>query len=201
MERCPWCLINEKETLYHDTVWGTPVREDRMQFHHLTMEVMQCGLSWDLILQREEVLASCFADFDYDAVAAFGEEDVERILAVPGMIRARRKIQAVVSNAQVFQQIREECGSFSAYLWGWTGNKTLLYRGHSEGHMVATNVLSERISRDLKRRGMKFVGPVTIYSHLQACGLINDHLSTCFRYPKLLQETDWIAVEEDFGQQ
>ena len=186
MNRCPWCLINELEMKYHDEEWGVPVHEDRKQFEHLMMEVMQCGLSWDTVLKKREIFRGCFDQFDYDKVAAYTRQDIDRIMNTPGMIRSIRKIEAVINNAQCFQRIREEFGSFSDYIWGWTGNKTLLYRGHELGAIPPSNELSERIGMDLKRRGMKFLGPVTVYSHMQSCGIINDHLESCDRYRQLI---------------
>lgn len=187
MERCPWCLINELEIKYHDGEWGVPVRDDRKQFEHLSLEVMQCGLSWDTVLRKREIFRGCFDGFDYDKVAAYTDEDVDRIMAVPGMIRSRRKIEAVIHNARCVQRIRAEFGSFSDYLWGWTSGKTMLYKGHELGQIPASNDLSDRIAKDLKRRGMKYIGSVTVYAHLQACGIVNDHVKECFRYQELVE--------------
>ena len=196
MNRCPWCLINELETKYHDEDWGVPVHDDQKQFEFLMMEVMQCGLSWDTVLKKREIFRDCFDQFDFDEVAAYSEEDVERIMNTPGMIRSRRKIEAVIGNARIVQQIREEFGSFSDYLWGYTGGKTLLYKGHELGHVPASNALSEKISRDLKKRGMKYLGPVTVYAHLQACGIINDHQKDCDCYRKLIEQYPVEYIEE-----
>lgn len=198
MERCPWCLLNELETRYHDEEWGVPVHDDRKQFEFLMLEVMQCGLSWDTVLKKREIFCACFDGFDFDKVAAYGEADVERILAVPGVIRSRRKIEAVIQNARCVQQIRAEFGSFSDYLWSWTGGKTLLYRGHDQGLIPAATPLSDRIAKDLKRRGLKFIGSVTVYAHLQAAGLVNDHFKSCFRYQQLVDCCDTVVVDEFF---
>ena len=186
MNRCPWCLMNEREMKYHDEEWGVPVHDDRKQFEHLMMEVMQCGLSWDTVLKKREIFRACFDGFDFDRIAAYDEKDIERIMNTPGMIRSIRKIEAVISNARCVRQIREEFGSFSDYLWGWTGGKTLLYKGHAQGAIPPSNELSEQIGRDLKRRGMKYLGPITVYSHMQSCGIINDHLESCHRYQWLI---------------
>ena len=196
MNRCPWCLINELEIKYHDEEWGVPVHDDQKQFEYLMMEVMQCGLSWDTVLKKREIFRACFDRFDFGKVAAYGEADVERIMNTPGMIRSRRKIEAVIGNARIVQQIREEFGSFSDYLWGYTGGKTLLYKGHELGHVPASNALSEKISKDLKMRGMKYLGPVTVYAHLQACGIINDHQKDCHRYRRLIEEYPVEYIEE-----
>lgn len=188
MNRCPWCMINELEIKYHDEEWGVPVRDDRKQFEYLMLEVMQCGLSWDIVLKKREIFCSCFDYFDYDAIASYSEADITRILNTPGVIRSRRKIEAVILNARCFQRIREEFGSFSDYLWGFSGGKMLLYKGHESGKIPASNALSEKISKDLKKRGMKYLGPVTIYSHLQACGIINDHIKECDCYKRLINQ-------------
>ena len=196
MNRCPWCLINELEIKYHDEEWGVPVHDDGKQFEYLMMEVMQCGLSWDTVLKKREIFRACFDRFDFDKIAAYREADVERIMNTPGMIRSRRKIEAVIGNARIVQQIREEFGSFSDYLWGYTGGKTLLYKGHELGHVPASNALSEKISRDLKNRGMKYLGPVTVYAHLQACGIINDHQKDCDCYQWLVEQYPVEYIEE-----
>ena len=196
MNRCLWCLINELETKYHDEEWGVPVHDDQKQFEFLMMEVMQCGLSWDTVLKKREIFRACFDRFDFDKIAAYSEEDVERIMNTPGMICSRRKIEAVIGNARIVQQIREEFGSFSDYLWGYTGGKTLLYKGHELGHVPASNALSEKISKNLKRRGMKYLGPVTVYAHLQACGIINDHQKDCHRYSWLIEQYPVEYIEE-----
>ena len=196
MNRCPWCLINELEIKYHDEEWGVPVHDDQKQFEYLMMEVMQCGLSWDTVLKKREILRACFDRFDFDKVAAYSEADVERIMNTPGMIRSRRKIEAVIGNARIVQQIRKEFGSFSDYLWGYTGGKTLLYKGHETGNVPASNALSEKISKDLKKRGMKYLGPVTVYAHLQACGIINDHQKDCDCYRRLIEQYPVEYIEE-----
>ena len=190
MERCPWCLGNEKMIRYHDEEWGVPVHDDRKQFEFLMMEVMQCGLNWNMMIQKREIFRSCFDNFDFDKVAVYGEADIERIIGTEGMIRSRRKIEAVIHNAQCFQRIRAEFGSFSEYIWGFTRGKTYLYMGHQKGGVPARNGLSDRISADLKKRGLKYMGSVTVYSHLQACGIINDHWEGCFRYGELISCTN-----------
>lgn len=182
MERCKWCLCNEKMLKYHDEEWGMPLHDDGRQFEFLMMEVMQCGLNWNMMIQKREIFRDCFDGFDYIKVALYGEEDIERIMQTEGMIRSRRKIEAVIHNARCFQKVREEFGSFSAYLWRFSDGKTLFYEGHESGMLPARNGLSDEVSRDLKKRGFKYLGSVTVYSHLQACGIINDHVKECFRY-------------------
>ena len=127
----------------------------------------------------------------------YGEKDIERILNTEGMIRSRRKVEAVIHNARCFRKIREEFGSFSDYIWSFTNGKTCLYTGHQRGEIPARNGLSDRVSRDLKKRGLKYMGSVTVYSHLQACGIINDHLESCFRYPELLEISEAVRKRRD----
>ena len=197
MERCPWCPENEKMIRYHDEEWGVPVHDDRKQFEFLMMEAMQCGLNWNMMIQKREVFRTCFDDFDFDKVAAYDEVDIERILGTEGMIRSRRKVEAVIHNAQCFQKIQTEFGSFCEYIWSFTKGKTYLYMGHQKGGIPASNGLSNRVSADLKKRGLKYMGPVTVYSHLQACGIINDHWKGCFRYQKLIACTDVVQKRRE----
>lgn len=187
MNRCPWCLGTEKMIHYHDEEWGAPVHDDRKQFEFLMLEAMQCGLSWNLMIEKREIFRACFSDFDYDDIAAFNEEDVQRILEYPGMIRSPRKIRAIINNARCFQQVRREFGSFDGWLWEFAQGKTILYDGHENGNLPAANGLSDKVARELKRRGFKYLGSVTVYAHLQACGIINDHLKSCFRYNEIIK--------------
>lgn len=188
MKRCPWCLINEPMIKYHDQEWGVPVHDDQKQFEFLMMEVMQCGLNWNMMIRKREIFRNCFAGFDYHAVAGFAEADIERIMNTEGMIKSRRKIEAVIHNARCFLEIREEFGSFSRYLWEYSKGKTILYAGHQKGNIPARNGLSDLISKDLKKRGFKYLGSITVYSHLQACGVINDHEESCDCYQKLIAQ-------------
>ena len=188
MGYCNWSLVNEKMKKYHDEEWGIPVHEDLKQFEHLMMEVMQCGLNWNLVLQKREIFRQCFDGFDFDRVAGYGEDDIQRILAVPGMIRSRRKIEAVIHNAGCFRKIREEFGSFSDYLWAYSEGRTILYHRHELGEVPASNGLSDIISKDLKKRGFKYLGSITVYSHLQASGIINDHSADCPCYQRIIDQ-------------
>lgn len=187
MNRCPWCLINEIEIKYHDEEWGVPVHDDTKQFEYLMLEVMQCGLSWDTVLKKREIFRSCFDGFNYEKIASYTENDIERIMNAAGMIRSQRKIEAIINNALIFLKIMEEFGTFSQYVWGWTGGKTIVYRGHESGELPASNDLSDKIAADLKKRGMKYLGSITVYSHLQASGVINDHVKDCDRYKHLVE--------------
>ena len=142
-----WAFASDEDRRYHDTEWGVPVHDDTHMFEHLSMECLQCGLSWNTILLKRPILRECFAGFDIDAVAAFGEQDIERILATPGMLRSERKVRAIVGNARAAQRLREEFGSFNAYFWGWTDGKTVLYEGHEKGGIPAV-VYAHRSHRD-----------------------------------------------------
>ena len=188
MSGCSWCLINEKMKKYHDTEWGVPVYDDRKQFEFLMMEVMQCGLNWNMMLQKRDVFRKCFDGFDFDKVAAYTETDVERIFNTEGMIRSERKINAVIHNAKCFHAVREEFGSFSEYIWNYTDGKMVLYTGHEKGNVPAKNGLSDKIAKDLKKRGFKYLGSVTVYAHLQASGMVNDHGEECVQYRKLIEK-------------
>lgn len=179
MGYCDWAHINEMNRVYHDTEWGRPVHDDRTMFEHLSLECLQCGLSWSLMLKKREVFRKCFDNFDFEKVAGYDEHDVERILGTEDMLKSVGKIRALINNARCFLEVREEYGTFCDYLWSFTDGKTVLYEGHDAGAIPVGNGLSGRISRDLKRRGFKYVGEITVYSHLQACGLINDHDATC----------------------
>ena len=179
MSYCNWADINERNKTYHDTEWGIPVHDDRHMFEHLTLECLQCGLSWDLMLKKRDIFRKCFDGFDFEKIAAYDDADVERIMDTEGMIRSPRKINAVINNARCWLKVREEFGTFCDYIWSFAGGSTILYKGHDCGKIPVSNGLSLRISKDLKKRGFKYVGPVTIYSHLQACGIINDHDENC----------------------
>lgn len=187
MSYCGWKSASILDWQYHDTEWGIPVHDDRKQFEYLMMEVMQCGLSWGLMLRKREIFRKCFDDFDYDKVAAYEENDVKRIMNTSGMIRSERKIRAVINNARCFQNIRKEYGTFSDYLWAYSDGKTIIYKGHNDGCIPVSNGLSEKISKDLKKRGFKYLGAITLYSHLQACGIINDHDLECPCYEKIIK--------------
>ena len=183
---CNWKNTSTLNLLYHDTEWGMPLHDDRKQFEFLMLEVMQCGLNWNMIINKREVFRQCFDNFDYNKIVSYTEEDIERIINTAGMIRSRRKIEAVINNARCFTKIREEFGTFSDYLWSYSDGKTILYEGHSEGFIPASNGLSDEISKDLKKRGFKYLGTITIYSHLQACGIINDHGKDCPCHQKIV---------------
>ncbi len=199
MGYCGWADINELNKVYHDTEWGIPVHDDRKMFEHLILECMQCGLSWDLMLKKRDVFRKCFDGFDYDKIAKYDETDVDRILNTKDMIRSPRKVEAVINNARCFQKVREEFGSFCDYLWAYTDGKTVLYTGHniSDGRIPVSNGLSKRISKDMKKRGFKYVGEITIYSHLQACGIINDHDGNCKCFKRIVKNNPTVNKRRD----
>lgn len=197
MPYCAWADENDLNRAYHDAEWGVPVHDDRHMFEHLILECLQCGLSWNLMLKKREIFRACFDDFDYDRIAAYDQTDIDRILATEGMIRSPRKVAAVINNAQCYQRIRAEFGSFSTYLWDFCGGKTNLYEGHDAGRIPVSNGLSAKVSADLKKRGFKYVGPVTMYSHLQACGIINDHDASCPRYAAINEHFPTVKMPRD----
>ena len=197
MAYCNWGDTSEANRAYHDSEWGIPLHDDRKQFEFLSLEVMQCGLSWELMIRKRAIFRKCFRDFDFDAVAGFGPEDVVRIMAEPGMIRSERKIRAVIGNARCVREIRRDAGSFSAWLWAFSGNRTILYDRHGDGFIPAANGLSVKISQELKKRGFLYMGPVTVYSHLQACGIINDHGSDCPRYRFITENFPTVRKRRD----
>ena len=192
-----WSFASEQDRIYHDTEWCVPVHDDVRMFEHLSLECLQCGLSWNTILLKRPIIRACFSGFDIDAVAAMGEGDVERILEVPGMLRSPRKVRAIISNARAAQGLREEFGSFSAYFWSWTDGATILYEGHESGGLPARNGLSSRMAADLKRRGFTYVGPVNVYAHLQACGLVCDHSEQCPRRAHVMENHPCISLPRD----
>jgi DNA-3-methyladenine glycosylase I len=171
-------------TAYHDNEWGRPLHDDRKIFEFLVLEGMQAGLSWRTILYKRENFRKAFDGFDPIKVARYTARDVRRLLADAGIIRNRQKILAAINNARRFLEVQKEFGTFDRYIWNFVGGKPLVSGLQTFSKMPARTPLSDRISQDLKERGFKFVGSTIVYSHLQATGLVNDHLVTCFRYPK-----------------
>ena len=182
MKRCSWCEGNALYEKYHDEEWGKPTRDDRVHFEFMILESAQAGLSWLTILKKREGYRNAYAGFDPLVVQAFTESDVDRLMQDAGIVRNRMKIKASIGNAKVFVELQKEFGSFSAYLWSFIDDTPLVNHWETLSQIPATTVLSERISKDLKKRGCKFFGPTIVYSHLQATGLINDHLVGCFRH-------------------
>jgi DNA-3-methyladenine glycosylase I len=170
---------------YHDEEWGVPVHDDRKQFEFLTLESAQAGLSWLTILKKRENYRRAYKDFDPARVAEFGKREVERLLRNDGIIRNRRKIEASVNNAKRFLEIRREFGSFDAYIWSFVNRKAVVNRWKDILEIPSQTALSDRLSKDLIERGFRFVGPTIMYAHLQAIGMINDHIVSCFRYRQI----------------
>ena len=191
------CRLTPSDRLYHDTQWGIPQHDDRALFEALMLEALQCGLSWSIVYGKVSVFRRAFAAFDYEKVARFTDADTERIMQLDGMIRSERKIRAVISNACCFIKIREECGSFSEYLWKYTEHRTILYSNHENGAVPVSNALSDNIAHDLKKRGFKFLGTVTVYAFLQAVGVINDHSCSCPRYRYIIKNFSCRKMRDD----
>ena len=183
VKRCAWSTgVAPEYQLYHDTEWGVPVRDDRKHFEFLLLEGAQAGLSWWTILRKREGYRQAFADFDPVKVARFNARSIERLVANPHIVRNRQKIEAAVVNARCFLDVQEEFGSFDAYVWPFVGGKPIVNRWRKQNQVPPTSKESDALSKDLKSRGFKFVGSTIIYAHMQATGLVNDHLIDCFRY-------------------
>jgi DNA-3-methyladenine glycosylase I len=182
-KRCAWAESgNELYIQYHDREWGVPVHEDRKQFEFLILEGAQAGLSWSTVLNKREGYRKAFANFDPVKVARFSEKKIETLIQNSSIIRNRLKITSAVSNARAFLAIQKEYGSFDTYIWAFVGGKPLQNRWKTMAEVPATSPESDALSKDLKQRGLKFVGSTIMYAHLQAAGLVNDHLLSCFRY-------------------
>ena len=183
IKRCRWAEgVNDAYIEYHDTEWGVPVRDDKVQFEFLTLEGAQAGLSWSTILNKRDGYRKLFADFDVEKVARFTPKRVEKILQNPAIVRNRLKVESTVSNAKAFIKVQEEFGSFSDYIWGFVDGKAMQNRFKKDSDVPATSPESDALSKDMKKRGFRFVGSTIIYAHMQATGLVNDHVTACFRH-------------------
>jgi DNA-3-methyladenine glycosylase I len=181
--RCAWSEgVDSAYVRYHDDEWGVPVRDDRVHFEFLVLESAQAGLSWWTILRKRGGYRRAFADFDAAKVARFTPRTVDKLLADPGIVRNRQKIEAAIANARGFLAIQREFGSFDQYVWQFVGGKPLVNRWRKQSEVPPTSKESDALSKDLKGRGFKFVGSTIVYAHMQATGLVNDHLVGCFRY-------------------
>jgi DNA-3-methyladenine glycosylase I len=187
LQRCPWCGTDPLYLSYHDTEWGSPVHDEQRHFEFLLLETMQAGLSWRCILGKREAFRKAFDGFDVAKVAAYSGMKIESLVQNPGIIRNRRKIEGAVKNAQGFIRTAEEFGSFDAYIWSWTKGRPLVNRWRSMTEVPAVSSLSDAVAADMKKRGFSYVGSTTIYAHLQAIGVINDHLESCFRWKELCE--------------
>ena len=180
--RCPWAEGSDIMTAYHDTEWGVPLHDDQKHFEFLCLEAFQAGLSWLIVLRKREAFRHAFANFDPRKVASFDKNRVEELRSDAGIIRNRLKIEATIHNASRFLEVQQEFGSFDSYIWSFTDGKPVVNRWKTQEQMPATTELSDEVSKDLKQRGFKFVGSTIIYAHLQAIGVVNDHITGCFRY-------------------
>ena len=181
-ERCPWSISNQLFIDYHDNEWGYPVHDDQKQFEFLVLESAQAGLSWLTILKRRDGYRRLYDNFDVEKVARYDEQKVLQMLGDKGIIRNRKKIESSINNAKRFLEIQEEFGSFCNYLWGFIQGKQVVNYLTDISEIRATTRLSDTISKDMKKRGFKFLGSTILYAHLQATGLVNDHLTSCFRH-------------------
>jgi DNA-3-methyladenine glycosylase I len=189
MNRCPWCGSDPLYLRYHDEEWGVPVHNERMHFEFLLLETQQAGLSWRTILGKREAYRAAFANFDPEKVARFSAPEIERFLADPSLIRNRRKLEAAVTNARAFLKIQERYGSFDAWIWHFVDGRPMLNTWKDITELPVRTPLSDSISNEMKKAGFAFVGPVTIYAHLQAIGIVNDHLVSCFRHEEIARLT------------
>ena len=180
--RCPWCLGFDQYIQYHDEEWGVPVYLDRIHFEFLVLESAQAGLSWATILKKREGYRKAFSDFDYKTIAEFPESYVQDLLEDPGIIRNRLKIMAAINNANQFIKIIETYGSFTSYIWGFVRDKPIVNHWSDMNQVPATTEISDKLAHDLKKKGFKFLGSTTVYAHMQATGLVNDHLVQCNRH-------------------
>ena len=180
MNRCKWVNLNNKKYIdYHDNEWGEEKHDDRMLFELLILEGFQAGLSWECILNKREHFRKAFDNFDVQKVANYTDDKITELMLNPNIIRCKNKIKSAINNSKIFIEIQKEFGSFSNYIWGFTNNKIIK---NTTGETIVSSPLSDKVSKDLKKRGMKYVGTVIIYSYLQAIGVIDDHDKDCFKY-------------------
>jgi DNA-3-methyladenine glycosylase I len=183
--RCPWPGDDPLYQRYHDTEWGVPVRSDKKLFEFLILEGVQAGLSWITVLRKREAYRAAYDNFDWDKIAQYDARKVEELMNNAGIIRNRLKVKASITNAKAFIKVREEFGTFSKYIWSFVGGRPLQNQFKSMKEIPPATELAVRISKDLKKRGFTFVGPTIVYAHMQATGMVNDHLTTCFRHREL----------------
>ncbi len=183
--RCTWCGDDPLYVAYHDEEWGVPVFDDRTLFEFLILEGAQAGLSWSTILNKRQGYLEAFDGFDVEKVARYGEKKIVDLLENPGIVRNRLKVRSAVSNAQAFLEVQEEWGSFSDYIWSFVDGVPIQNRWRSLSEIPAKTPLAETITKDLKKRGFRFVGPTIIYANMQATGMVNDHVIDCFRFQEV----------------
>lgn len=184
-KRCGWCVGDPIYEAYHDKEWGVPVYDDATIFEFLILETFQAGLSWITILRKRENFREALDDFNYQKISNYSEEKVQELLQNPGIIRNKLKVRATVSNAQAFMEVQKEFGSFSKYIWSFVDGTQIQNAVENYKKAPATTEISDKLSKDLKKRGFKFVGSTVIYAHMQATGMVNDHEIECFRYKEL----------------
>ena len=183
IRRCKWAEgVSLQYIEYHDTEWGVPVYDDRTQFEFLILEGAQAGLSWSTILNKRDGYRKAFADFDPEKVARFTKKRVEKLLLDPSIVRNRLKVESTVTNAKAFLKVQEEFGTFSDYIWDFVDGEPIQNKYRRDADVPATSQESDALSKDLKKRGFRFVGSTIVYAHMQATGMVNDHVSSCFRY-------------------
>jgi DNA-3-methyladenine glycosylase I len=187
-KRCSWSVSNPIFVDYHDLEWGVPVREDQKQFEFLVLESAQAGLSWLTFLKRREGYRRLYDGFDVEKVASYDEAKISSMLEDPGIIRNRKKIESSINNAQRFLELQEQHGTFCNYLWGFVDGKQVVNHYNEMSEIHATTPLSDAVAKDMKQRGFRFVGSTIIYAHLQATGLVNDHLTSCFRHKECMEK-------------
>ncbi len=185
MKRCAWTGNNQYHIEYHDNEWGVPVHDDQKLFEFLVLDAFQAGLSWLTILKKRENFREAFDDFDYNKIVCYDEKKEQKLLNNKGIIRNKLKIKATITNAATFIKVQEEFGSFDTYIWSFVNNKTIKNTYKKTEDIPATSKESDAVSKDLKKRGFKFVGSVICYAFMQAAGLVNDHEVSCFRYKEV----------------
>ncbi len=188
-KRCPWPADDPLMLAYHDTEWGVPLHDDRKLYEFIVLDGAQAGLSWSTVLRKREAYRAAFRGFDPKIVARFTPKDVERLLRDPGIIRNRLKIESAITNARRLLEIQKEFGSFDAYIWQFTGGRTVRHRCRRRADIPATSKESDAMSSDLKKRGFTFVGSTMCYAFMQAAGMVNDHLVDCYRYREVQRTT------------
>ncbi len=185
MKRCDWANSNPLEMEHHDKEWGVPIHDDRLLFEMLILESAQSGLSWVTILKKRQGYLAAFDNFDAKKISRYTDKKIEKLLQNPEIVRHKQKISATVENAKQLLKIQKELGSFDAYIWSFVGGKPIKNSWKRSSDVPASTAISEAMSKDLKKRGFKFVGPTTCYAFMQAVGMVNDHLTSCFRYSKV----------------
>ncbi len=186
-KRCDWAANQfEAYVQYHDQEWGVPVHDDKTHFEFLILEGAQAGLSWATVLKKRTGYRQAFANFDVEKIARFDESNIQELMVFDGIIKNQLKIRAAVNNAQRFIEVKQEFGTFNKYIWQFVGGKPIVNQWEKMSDCPATSPESDALSKDLKKRGFKFVGSTVIYAHMQACGLVNDHLVSCFRYREVM---------------